>query len=71
MINIVLIVIYLIIAIGLYIFVEKRLKFLNEKHIMCTWIKWLKNHYKFLHFLIPLLFLICIFISIFVILTFL
>lgn len=67
---IILTLLYIIIIIIVYILIIKRLKFLNDKHIAQTWVKYLSFRYKYLFRSITILFVILIVLSSFIILMF-
>ncbi len=62
--------IYFIVLLFSYIFIVKRLKHLNQRHINYTKVEWLQWIYKSLKKVIFVLFLILFVLSIFIVLKF-
>lgn len=61
---------YFIFLFWCYIFIIKRLKYLNQKHIEYTKVEWLNDLYKKLIKIVFVLFVMLFIISVFIILTF-
>lgn len=62
-----LILLYVPTILLIYIFIIKRLKFLNDKHIKQTWIACLERKFRFLLKVVTILFLILFILWIFII----
>lgn len=69
LLKITLIFLYILIAIIAYVFVRRRLKYLNEKHIRHTWVAYLRKNYIFIMSLISFFSIIATVLSIILILT--
>lgn len=63
------IILYIIFLVVLYIFIYKRLKYINNKHIDDTWCKYLKKRNNFILFFIAFLLIVLGVLSIIAIIT--
>lgn len=69
LLKVTLIFIYIIFVLVFYTFINKRLRYLNDKHITHTWVPYLRKSYLFIMSVISFLALITVILSIILILT--
>ncbi len=69
LIKVTLIIIYILFVIAFYLFVSKRLKYLNNKHITHTWVPYLRKSYLFIMTVVYFLAILSVVLSIILILT--
>jgi len=69
MTNIILIIVYAVLLLIIYLFLYKRLNYLNKRHIEHVWCHYLENRKKFMLVFIFVLLLILFFVNSFLILT--